>query len=60
MIMERPSCIKEIKKLTYNLVNLHVNHDLCINNIKEVINTKELNNDKKLSKIKQICDSYGK
>lgn len=58
--MERPSCIKEIKKLTYNLVNFPTNHNLSINDIKKVINTKELNNDEKLSKIKQICDNYGK
>lgn len=59
-IGQKPSCIKEIKRLTGKLLNTSpVDHSFCLDNIKFIINTDELNDNQKLSKIKQICDSYG-
>ena len=61
MIMEKPSCIKEIKRLTGKLfTETPDNQATCISDITDVINSAQLNDNEKLSKIKQLCDGYGK
>lgn len=60
MIMEKPSCIKELKRLAYSLGNFDIDLRECIGKINDIIIIQDIDDSQKLSKIKELCKKYGK
>lgn len=61
MFIEKPSCIKELKRLASDLVGYDpINETGCINQIRNVLTLHHLKDKEKLLKIKEICNEYAK
>jgi hypothetical protein len=59
MIMEKPSCIKELKKVAISLAADNVMTSDCISLVKSIINSNQTA-EQKIIKIKELCKEYGK
>jgi hypothetical protein len=58
--MEKPSCIKELKRIATNLFDdPRTEEAACLDQIKNVFNLTQLTDSEKLLKIKQICKENG-
>jgi hypothetical protein len=66
MFMEKPSCIKELKRLASSLTDTSVIDTtdsmtmICISKVKEVVNSDDLSAIQKIIKLKEICKEHGK
>jgi hypothetical protein len=64
--MEKPSCIKELKRLASSLTDTSVIDTtdsmtmICISKVKEVVNSDDLSAIQKIIKLKEICKEHGK
>lgn len=58
--MDKPSCINQLKDLADSLSDRDVNIKKCMKKIKEVLHNEELTSDEIVSKLKDICNNYGK
>lgn len=59
--MEKPSCIKELKKIALSLFDdPRTEEAVCLDQIKTVFSLTQLTDSEKLLKIKQICKENGK
>jgi hypothetical protein len=58
--MEKPSCIKELKRIATTLFDdPRKTETTCLNHIKTVFDLTQLTDSEKLLKIKQICKENG-
>lgn len=58
--MEKPSCIKELKKIATNLFEDPQQSEIkCLNRIKHIFTLTQLTDSEKILKIKQICKENG-
>lgn len=60
MLMEKPSCIKELKRLSNSLTEMDAAATVCIAKVKAIVNNDDLSSKEKLIKLKEICDEHGK
>lgn len=56
--MEKPSCIKELKRLS-DVISLDDYAMVCMNKVKEVINSEALSPTEQIIKLKEICKEHG-
>jgi diphthamide synthase (EF-2-diphthine--ammonia ligase) len=58
--MEKPSCIRELKQLAHSLTSNDTETAKCIAKVKEILNCGDLSSTEKITKLKEICEEYGK
>jgi len=56
MLMEKPSCIQELKDLTSKLADRDVSIKASFKQVKSIVNCKKMNPDEKIKKIKELCN----
>ena len=56
MLMEKPSCIQELKDLTSRLADGDVSLKTSFKQVKSIVNCKKMTSDQKIKKIKELCD----
>lgn len=58
--MEKPSCIKELKRLA-NVISSDDGYSVsCMNRVKQIIDNEALSSTEKIIKLKEICKEHGK
>jgi hypothetical protein len=60
MLIEKPSCIKEIKKLANSLSDRDTKTTICMTKIEEILKNDDLSSAQKITKLKEICKINGK
>jgi hypothetical protein len=60
MIIEKPSCIKELKQLANSLTDKDAKAAVCITKVKEILKNDDLSSAQKIAKLKEICKINGK
>jgi hypothetical protein len=58
--MDKPSCLDQLKDLADSLTDRDVNLKKCMKHVKEILHDEKLNSDEIVSKLKDICNTYGK
>ncbi len=56
MLMEKPSCIQELKDLTSRLADRDVSIKISFKQVKSIVNCKKMNSEEKIKKIKELCN----
>ena len=56
MLMEKPSCIQELKDLTSKLADRDVSIKASFKQVKSIVNCKKMNPEEKIKKIKELCN----
>jgi len=56
MLMDKPSCIAELKELANSLTDRDVSIKACYAKVKSIINCTETSPEEKVLKIKEICN----
>lgn len=60
MFMEKPSCIKELKRLA-SVISTDDGYSVaCMNKVKQIINNDALSPTEQIIKLKEICKEHGK
>jgi len=56
MIMDKPSCINELKDLAERLSDRDTNLKECFKKVKSIVNCKKTSPEEKIAKIGEICN----
>lgn len=58
--MEKPSCINKLKSLADSLIDQDVDLKECMSKVKKTLHDESLTSEEIITKLKDICNTYGK